>query len=166
MARSPIHVKPCCWAQFKRLMPLKPPSSRKHKSTGQAFCNSLFPVLSKLLIKILQELWRYSILIRSGVLRIHIFIHWGEIRTLYIESSISIPKDYESTQSYESSEKKNNMILKGWLWCCLSFGNMLGFLHSISVFLMEFQNDPVMHIGVFISKLKPDFFLKKQIGFS
>lgn len=108
MARSPIHAKPFCWAQFKRLMPLKPPSSRKHKSIGQAFCNSLFPVLSKLLIKILQELWRYSILIRLGVLRIHIFIHWGEIRTLYIESSISIPKDYESTQSYESSEKKQH----------------------------------------------------------
>lgn len=105
MARSPIHAKPCSWAQFKRLMPLKPPSSRKHKSTGQAFCNSLFPVLSKLFIKVLQELWRYSILIRSGVLRIHIFIHWGEIRTLYIESSTPSLKTM-SQLSHERAQKK------------------------------------------------------------
>lgn len=144
-------------------MPLKPPSSRKHKSTGQAFCNSLSPVLSKLLIKVPQELGRQYSEEVSGPANSHFYSLGRNKDTLYWILPFPSLKtmsqlNHERAQRKPQDHKRLALMLS--IICEHALVLTLNFSLSNGVSKWSW-----MHISIFISKVKPDYFLKKQIGF-
>lgn len=87
------------------------------------------------------ELGEHGILRRSGVLWIHIFIHWrgGNKDALYWILTFPFLKiGNQITPERAQRKQQESKIVKGWLRSCLSSGNALGLSCSIAFSLMEF----------------------------